>query len=560
MEQESEIDERNHPPQPQPHPDEQHLNQHHHRHHEQLLLQDINHHLESNGIIQAGNGTGTFTGTGTGTGTGADIALEQSSTENSYQRLDQVELAANVNAQQKYQEEVIQKFIKEDEQENHLRHLDSFQERERVLKRCRGVTISISTSVRANNASTSSTTDANEDEDVDVDIEDMLVDADEDLNPEEDEKSGIHTNVKSKCKTHQVHVIKHVPLHELVQKCDMLFTLATSDRWLPIREHNDNSGTSDDNDDNNEEEYIFSMNQFSKDGVEEFLSMVLVEDTPSGHGSSNTSACSSTRTHAHAHAQIRTPSPKYIIECCYIAHYLQATSILDHIVSILQTSIDAQNCTSLCILADELRIPSLFQSSMKFVLERLEDIQGDKGVWKEIPSSLRNHILTLRNAAHSSLVAGGHGHGSGHGSGSGHTNNESKQVLFSSGDEFLAIFYDTLALHKDRLKEAKQRQEEIIQERKREWNVNVNEHENEYANENANVNTSQSQSFVGRFTRRNVQERDVYGGSVKDAAIKIEKQERRVKTLQAFYNQQKAIFAQDLEQNGDGRYRGSFYL
>ena len=539
MEQESEIDERNHPPQPQPHPDEQHLNQHHHRHHEQLLLQDINHHLESNGIIQAGNGTGT--------GTGADIALEQSS----YQRLDQVELAANVNAQQKYQEEVIQKFIKEDEQENHLRHFDSFQERERVLKRCRGVTISISTRVRIRNASISSTTDTDVNEDVDVDIEDMLVDADEDLNPEEDEKSGIHTNFKSKCTTHQFHVIKHVPLHELVQKCDMLFTLATSDRWLPIREHNDNSG-SDDNDDNNEEEYIFSMNQFSKDGVEEFLSMVLVEDTSSGHGSSNTDTCSST--HAHAHAQIRTPSPKYIIECCYIAHYLQATSILDHIVSILQTSIDAQNCTSLCILADELRIPSLFQSSMKFVLERLEDIQGDEGVWREIPSSLRNHILTLRNAAHSSLVAGGHGSASA--SASGHTNNEAKQVLFSSGDEFLAIFYDTLALHKDRLKEAKQRQEEIIQERKREWNVNVDENENE----NGNVNTSQSQSFMGRFTRRNVQERDVYGGSVKDAAIKIEKQERRVKTLQAFYNQQKAIFAQDLEQNGDGRYRGSFYL
>ena len=55
--------------------------------------------------------------------------------------------------------------------------------------------------------------------------------------------------------------------------------------------------------------------------------------------------------------------------------------------------------------------------------------------------------------------------------------------------------------------------------------------------------------------RRFIQPRDVYSGSVEDAAKKILKQEERVKTLQAFYNEQKAIFAKDVE-----TYRGRFTL
>jgi hypothetical protein len=191
---------------------------------------------------------------------------------------------------------------------------------------------------------------------------------------------------------------------------------------------------------------------------------------------------------------------------------------MDEIVSIIQSSIDSENCTSICVLADELQIPSLLQASMKFILGRLDNIENNGEIWNDIPSALKNHIITLRNAAKSSIIGRG----------------QTKEVIFSSAGEFLAIFHDTLTCQKERLRGAKERQEEIVQERLRE------------------------SEGLGRFSSRIVQEIDVYGGSVEDASKKIRKQEERVKTLQAFYNEQKAIFARDMQ--SDGQFRGKFSL
>ena len=146
---------------------------------------------------------------------------------------------------------------------------------------------------------------------------------------------------------------------------------------------------------------------------------------------------------------------------------------------------------------------------MKHVMASLDKIQQDEEIWNDIPNNLRNHIILLRNATKSSIIGRG----------------QTKEVIFSSSAEFLAIFHDTLSCHKERLRDAKQRQEEIIQER------------------------------MQQNQRRFIQPRDVYSGSVEDAAKKILKQEERVKTLQAFYNEQKAIFAKDVD-----TYRGRFTL
>jgi hypothetical protein len=50
----------------------------------------------------------------------------------------------------------------------------------------------------------------------------------------------------------------------------------------------------------------------------------------------------------------------------------------------------------------------------------------------------------------------------------------------------------------------------------------------------------------------------VLGGSVADAAKKIKRQEERVNTLQAFYNEQKAIFAKDRQ--SVEQFQGMFQL
>jgi len=363
-----------------------------------LRLQDVEHYLQANGILQA--------------------------QQPNYERLDQVELAANVNAQDQYQTDVIQKFMQEDEDSNIVKK-DFQKKKKNVLNKCRDVSISIQTAQD---------------------------------------------------------VLHHVSLHDLVDQCDTFYTLASSDHWSSLME----------------EDYIFSLEQFDTSPVKQFLSII-------------DSSSSASRT------TVQELTNQNIIECCYIAHFLQSSDVLTSIVDIIQSSIDSENCTSICVLADELQIPSLLQSSMKFVMGSLEQIQANGDVWNNIPSALKNHILTLRNAAQSSIVGRG----------------QIRQVLFSSADEFLAIFHDTLTLNKERLREAKQRQAEIIEERK-----------------------------MGVDTRRlavvSVEPRDIYGGSVRDAAVKIEKQEQRLQALVSFYNEQKAIFAKDAEIGG--RFKGSFSL
>ena len=57
-----------------------------------------------------------------------------------------------------------------------------------------------------------------------------------------------------------------------------------------------------------------------------------------------------------------------------------------------------------------------------------------------------------------------------------------------------------------------------------------------------------------------MKEMDVYGGSVMDAAMKIEKQERRVQTLELFYREQREIFSRDANRGGDGMFKSEFNL
>lgn len=275
--------------------------------------------------------------------------------------------------------------------------------------------------------------------------------------------------------------IRDVSRFHMVNKCDTIYTFASSSgQWSSSRNNLESSDG---------EKLTFSLEEFDHGSVEEFLA--LVQETK----------------------KVQDISPEHIIECCRIAHYLQSESLLDEIADIIKASIDANNCAYICVLADQLQMPGLLQTSMRFVMDTLDKIETND-IWNDFPESLKHHVITLRNAAQSSIISRG----------------SQSRVFFSSSNEFLGIFSDTLREHKERLHEAKMRQEEIIQERTK-WNESR-----------------------GRYT----QEIDVRGGSVKDAAMKIEKQERRVRTLEAFYREQKAIFSKDA--SNDGAYKSSFSL
>ena len=97
-------------------------------------------------------------------------------------------------------------------------------------------------------------------------------------------------------------------------------------------------------------------------------------------------------------------------------------------------------------------------------------------------------------------------------------------VFFSSGDEFLAIFRETLSDQRERLAEARERRNEVIREREAEWEMR--------------------RQRRGRWFDASEETRRafVYSGDVEYALVKIQKQEQRIKTLEAFYEEQKIIF------------------
>lgn len=358
------------------------------------LLQDISHYLETNGVLQATDGSDNHHPT--------------------YTRMDEFELASKLKAEKEYEERVLQRFL--DEDESNVEDVESLKEKRMVLTLSKGKTIRIKT------------------------------------------------------KSNEYH---RMPLIQMVDQCDVIYSYVHSSQL----QSNDIEETS----------LEFSLEQFCPSAVVSFLKLLGLNCT---------------------FMNVQDIPCNEIIECCRIAHFLQCQTLLDEIVELIKDNIDAENCASICVLADQLQTPSLMHASMSLILERLDHIKSNE-VWNEFPPSLKRHIVTLRNAASSSILGRG----------------KKGLVLFSSGDEFLALFSDNIRDLKERLHDAKQRQQEIIEERER-----------------------RNTGF--RLPR------DVYGGDVKDAAIKIEKQEARIRTLEAFYLEQKAIFASD----EDGTFKRSFCL
>ena len=242
-------------------------------------------------------------------------------------------------------------------------------------------------------------------------------------------------------------------------------------------------------------------------------------------------------------------SEQNIVECVKVAHYLQCRVILDALSEILERAIDSQNCMSLCSLADALNLKSLFESSVNYVIERLDALQGgsaslecgsdaggagsrrpsstlssDEGgstdynskegepikeLWATLPYELRSRVLTMRNVMRSSVIGRG---------------SKVSGLFFSSGNEFLAIFRETIRDNKERLADAKERHEEVIRERAEEWVIRCQRR--------------------GMWFDRSAEAKNkwVHGADVAYALEKIEKQSRRIATLESFYEEQKTIF------------------
>ncbi|KAL7475392.1 hypothetical protein ACHAW6_001308 [Cyclotella cf. meneghiniana] len=223
-------------------------------------------------------------------------------------------------------------------------------------------------------------------------------------------------------------------------------------------------------------------------------------------------------------------SEQHIVECLRISHYLQCSVLLDVLSSVLEASVDSKNCMSLCSLADLYNLQSLFEASVNHVVVRLDALQGvpvdgydekvndgevdqvdaiQQDVWKSLPNELRSRILTMRNVMRSSVIGRG---------------SKVSGVFFSSGDEFLAIFRETLSDQRERLAEARERRNEVIRDREAEWETMTQRRGSWF-----DASDEARRAFI-------------YGGDVEYALVKIQKQEQRIQTLEAFYAEQKIIF------------------
>lgn len=172
-------------------------------------------------------------------------------------------------------------------------------------------------------------------------------------------------------------------------------------------------------------------------------------------------------------------SSDYVVECCEIARYMQCTRVLEAMVDILVRSIDDANCMYLCQLADQLDLPRLFENSMAQMIQSVGSLQQHE-VWDDFSPDLKRRIMAMEAVMKSSI------------------HDVKNRLYFSSMTEYLSIFAENVQYYRERLAEAKERQAEEPEPPR--------------------------------------------GHSWQDAQAKIDRQEKRVKTLEVVFQEQKKLF------------------
>mmetsp|Transcript_41377 Transcript_41377/g.96973 ORF Transcript_41377/g.96973 Transcript_41377/m.96973 type:complete len:378 (-) Transcript_41377:172-1305(-) len=255
-----------------------------------------------------------------------------------------------------------------------------------------------------------------------------------------------------------------VPLHRLAAECDTIFALASSRRHMQRLTCQEKKCSDDHLYANEEEETAEEQKQGSKvtltlddypaTAVREFLALALGEKKFS-----------------------EIDETQKIVDCCFIGHYLQCPRIVEGSVQILLESIDSDNCSSLCQMADQLKLPDLFERALFHMLNSLDDLETQE-VYEDFSPELKVQIAEIRSI----LATPGY--------------QKDRRCYFTTLDEYIAIFSESVQYYRERLEEAKE------------------------------------QNRGGRFTSY--------------AQSKIEKQEVRVQTMNSMLQEQKRLFGRRL--------------
>jgi hypothetical protein len=277
--------------------------------------------------------------------------------------------------------------------------------------------------------------------------------------------------------------ILNVPLDKMAQLCDTIYIMAKSKVW------NQSSKSATSNTESTTGIHI-SLELYPKSSVQEFVNIVLF------HTSTETTAAADVEEGSVgtriAAAVDQVSDDTVLVDCCRIAHFLMAESIVNAITKVFIRSIDTNNCFIICQLADELNLSStLFEQTLIYMIDTLgkydsannDDVSWDKN--DVLNTELKERILVMKRAIETSLH---------------HTNRKSRRVYFASIDEYISIFAERVQYYRERLAEAKESQ---LQNSKRV--------------------TFRTAAWI-------------------DTQTKIEKQEQRLRTLETALAEQKRLF------------------
>eukprot|EP00527_Entomoneis_sp_CCMP2396_P000125 CAMPEP_0198154664 /NCGR_PEP_ID=MMETSP1443-20131203/68720_1 /TAXON_ID=186043 /ORGANISM="Entomoneis sp., Strain CCMP2396" /LENGTH=361 /DNA_ID=CAMNT_0043821359 /DNA_START=956 /DNA_END=2041 /DNA_ORIENTATION=- len=197
--------------------------------------------------------------------------------------------------------------------------------------------------------------------------------------------------------------LDELPLRPFAESCDTIFALATS--WI---------------DEESERETVdCKLEDYSSSSVQKFAKWVL-----------------GTQKEVDLDADS-------VVDCCCIADYLQNQRIRDATEEILKRSIDTTNCLSICSLADQLGMPSLFERSLQHMMRTLGTVEEGSACWSELTPELRERIVIIKAALQSSV----HSQGS--------------KLYFNSLHEYISIFAERVQYYRERLADAKDQLQSI---------------------------------------------------------------------------------------------------
>jgi hypothetical protein len=123
-----------------------------------------------------------------------------------------------------------------------------------------------------------------------------------------------------------------------------------------------------------------------------------------------------------------------LMDCCRIAHFLCAESILNATHDELIRCVDAASCLSLCQLGEELGLSVLFEASLSKMMDSLDM----DGICDDLTPELLDRIAQIKGAINTSLHSG-------------------SRLYFGSMEEYIAIFAERVEYFKERLLEAREK-------------------------------------------------------------------------------------------------------